>query len=83
MSVFYGMAIQMYWDDHAPPHFHVRYGGYLATFGIESLQLLTGSLPRNAERLVLEWAAEHQTELRENWNLCRSNLHPLPIAPLV
>ena len=25
ISTFYGIIIQMYWDDHAPPHFHARY----------------------------------------------------------
>jgi hypothetical protein len=25
ISEFYGMYIQMYWNDHAPPDFHVRY----------------------------------------------------------
>jgi hypothetical protein len=23
---FYGIAIQMYYNDHNPPHFHARYG---------------------------------------------------------
>lgn len=23
---FYGILIQMYYNDHSPPHFHVRYG---------------------------------------------------------
>jgi hypothetical protein len=26
ISFFYGIAIQMFWNDHAPPHFHARYG---------------------------------------------------------
>jgi hypothetical protein len=24
---FYGIMIQMYYNDHEPPHFHARYGG--------------------------------------------------------
>ena len=27
ISRFYGIVISMYYDDHNPPHFHVRYGG--------------------------------------------------------
>ena len=38
ISNFYGILIQMYWNDHAPPHFHVRYSGYKATIGIQSLE---------------------------------------------
>jgi hypothetical protein len=28
ISVFYGIIIQMFWDEHAPPHFHATYGEY-------------------------------------------------------
>jgi len=82
ISEFYGMYIQMYWNDHAPPHFHVRYSGFKATVGIQTLRVLTGSLPRTAERLVLEWATEHQAELMENWRLCEIRAQPSRITPL-
>ncbi|MGA2897078.1 MAG: DUF4160 domain-containing protein [Acidobacteriaceae bacterium] len=82
ISNFYGILVQMYWNDHVPPHFHVRYSGYKATVGIQSLSVLTGGLPRIAERLVLEWATEHQTELMEDWRLCEIKAQPLQIAPL-
>jgi hypothetical protein len=73
----------MFWNGHTPPHFQVRYSGFKATVGIESLRVLTGELPGTAERLVLEWAREHQTELMENWKLCEikaqlSQIDPLP-----
>ena len=28
ISVFYGVLIKMYWNNHAPPHFHVEYAEY-------------------------------------------------------
>lgn len=34
---FFGMIITMFYDDHAPPHFHVRYGEHKAIIAIESL----------------------------------------------
>jgi len=82
ISEFYGMYIQMYWNDHAPPHFHVRYSGSKATVGIQTLAVLTGSLPRTAERLVMEWAKQHQAELMENWRLCEIKAQPSQIEPL-
>jgi hypothetical protein len=72
----------MFWHDHAPPHFHVRYADAKAVIRISDLALIAGTLPRTAERLVLEWAVEHQTELMENWNLCEKMAQPLKIAPL-
>jgi hypothetical protein len=26
IAYFYGIAIQMFYNDHSPPHFHARYG---------------------------------------------------------
>jgi Domain of unknown function (DUF4160) len=46
ISMFYGIIIQMYWNDHAPPHFHVRYSEWRATVGIQTLEILTGATPR-------------------------------------
>lgn len=83
ISMFYGILIKMYWDDHAPPHFHVEYGEYRAQYLIEPLHLAKGSLPRRADALVLEWATMHRIELMEDWQLCESKQHPKKILPLV
>ena len=46
------------------------------------MQVMKGSLPQRAFRLVLEWAAVHEEELAENWRL-REQRRPLkPIEPL-
>lgn len=82
ISRFYGIDIQMYFNDHVPPHFHVRYAGFKATVGITERAILSGSLPPTAKRLVMEWAAEHQVELMEDWNLCQAKAMPLQIDPL-
>ena len=42
ISEFFGIAIYMYYDDHAPPHFHARYGGRDAAFDIETNGVLFG-----------------------------------------
>jgi hypothetical protein len=82
ISRFFGVTIRMYYDDHAPPHFHAYYGEEGAKVDIETLDILAGSLPRRARALVLEWAAEHREQLRENW-LLSENHQPLnPIDPL-
>ena len=57
----------MYYDDHAPPHFHAYYSGEEATFRISDHSLLEGQLPRRAASLAREWAALHQAELESNW----------------
>ena len=72
----------MYYNDHAPPHFHVRYAGRQAVIGINDLAILEGSLPRRAMALALEWAALHRDELARDWELARAQAPLLPIAPL-
>ncbi|HYV98743.1 MAG TPA: DUF4160 domain-containing protein [Gemmatimonadaceae bacterium] len=79
---FFGIIIQMYWRDHAPPHFHVIYGEYEAAIEIRELRVLTGWLPKRTHALVREWAADHRAELLEDWELCRQMKTPKPILPL-
>ena len=48
ISRFFGIVIAMFYNDHAPSHFHVRYGSERALIGIESLILLEGRLSPRA-----------------------------------
>ena len=82
ISVFYGIVIRMFFNDHSPPHFHAIYAEHEATIDIEKLSLSTGYLPRRALELVLDWAELHQPELIEDWNLCKSKQQPKQISPL-
>jgi len=66
ISIFFGIVIRMYFDDHDPAHFHAVYGEYQAIIGIETLDVLRGRLPRRALELVIDWAELHQAELRQN-----------------
>jgi len=54
ISAFYGILIQMFWQDHAPPHFHALYGEFEALIDIRTLAVIRGSLPRRALALVGE-----------------------------
>jgi hypothetical protein len=82
ISQFFGIIIQMFWREHAPPHFHAMYGEYEALIDIRTLEVIKGRLPNRAQALVLEWAAQHRTELMEDWNLCQSKQLPKNIPPL-
>lgn len=82
ISSFYGILIQMYWRDHAPPHFHAIYAEHDVAIEIHTLNVLHGKLPRRALALVLEWAAQHREELMEDWQLCARKQAPRRIQPL-
>ena len=82
ISVFYGIVIAMFFNDHDPPHFHARYAEYRARVAIATGDPLDGDLPPRATRLVKEWAELHRNELEEDWRLAQE-LEPLrPIEPL-
>lgn len=40
----------------------------------EKLEVLEGEMPSKQEKMVLGWAAFHQTELMENWELAARHL---------
>jgi hypothetical protein len=82
ISRFFGI-VQMYYADHEPPHFHVRYSGQKASIAIETLAVLAGDLSPRALGLVAEWAALHRADLMEDGLLARADAQLKPIAPLV
>jgi hypothetical protein len=67
ISQFFGILIYMYYNDHAPPHFHAIYGEHEALYRIDTLEIYTGSIPRRAHNLVLEWADRHREDLTDDW----------------
>lgn len=82
LSIFFGIVVRMYFDDHPPPHFHAIYGEHEAKIAIESSELIEGGLPRRALGLVLEWAELHRQELRDNWIKGQEHKPLQPIRPL-
>jgi hypothetical protein len=76
------MVIAMFFNDHDPPHFHVRYGSRRAILRLDGLELLQGDLPPRALALAREWAALHAEELWEDWRLARANQPLRSIDPL-
>ena len=69
-------------EPHHRPHFHAYYQNNVAIYGIDSLELISGTLPRRQMRLVDAWAELHHGELVENWERLQSGQLPYKIAPL-
>jgi hypothetical protein len=81
ISRFYGIIIYMFYNEHAPPHFHVKYQDYEAIVEIEN-GIVRGTLPRRAINLVFEWMDLHKDELLGNWRLVEQRKHLNKIEPL-
>ena len=82
VSRFFGIIIRMFYSDHEAAHFHAIYGEYEALIEIDTLIVFRGSLPRRAAALVLEWAALHRSELRDDWQRARTGETLNVIEPL-
>ena len=82
ISRFYGIVIGMFFDEHAPPHFHAQYAEFEASIDIRNFSVLRGKLPPKALSLVVEWAAQHQEELMADWKLAEEHGDLKSIDPL-
>lgn len=82
VSTFFGIVVRVYFDDHAPPHFHVQYAEHRAVIELDTGAVLGGSLPQRCARLVEEWRALHVAALRAAWDACQSGRLPAKIPPL-
>ena len=82
ISLFYGIRITMYYNDHNPPHFHAEYAGRKALVDVQSGCILLGALPARQLKLVLAWNELHRDELMQNCELSKSGRPLNRIAPL-
>ncbi|NUQ25050.1 MAG: DUF4160 domain-containing protein [Saprospiraceae bacterium] len=64
---FDGIKIDLYFDDHAPPHFHAIYAEYEELIVIQTLDSYQGYLPAKQRKRVIKWARENQSILMEIW----------------
>ena len=82
ICMFRGIKIYINWREHQPPHFHATYAGQEVLVSIQDLEAIEGELPNKQQKMLLGWAALHQDELMENWNLAQQQQELFPIDPL-
>ena len=82
ISLFFGIRITMFYDDHNPPHFHAEYAGHKALVNIQEGYIMRGSLPNRQLRFVLAWNEMHKDELMQNWELAKDQQPLNHVSPL-
>ncbi|MEE1173484.1 MAG: DUF4160 domain-containing protein [Ruminococcus sp.] len=65
-----------------PPHFHAKYGDNEVIVSIGDIEVLEGTMPNKQLKMLLGWAAFHQEELKENWELAAAQQELFSIEPL-
>ena len=67
VSMFFGIIIRMFYNDHNPPHFHAEYQGTEGLFDFNG-RMLQGTVRSSiAKGLIKKWAKLHKDELMQNW----------------
>ena len=82
ICMFRGIKIYINWREHQPPHFHATYGGKEVIVAINEIEVIEGTMPNRQLKMLLGWAALHQEELLENWNLAEEQQELFQIEPL-
>lgn len=82
ISMFRGIKVFINWKDHMPPHFHAKYGSEEVIVNIKDIEVIDGKIPSKQLKMLLGWAAFHQEELLENWELAQQNEELFQIEPM-
>lgn len=71
------LVILMNYNDHAPPHVHVKYQNDVRSYRLEiktGKWMISGKeLPLKLKKLVEVWVQAHAEELLEQWENAASN----------
>ena len=76
ISRFFGIVIKMFFNDHAPPHFHAECGENKAMINISTGEVIEGTMPAKQLKLIQAWAILHEQELLSNFE----GLRNLPVS---
>ena len=82
ISMFRGIKVYINWNDHMPPHFRAKYGSHEVLVSINDIEVIDGYFPNKQQKMLLGWAAFHQEELKENWELASQQQELFAIEPL-
>lgn len=82
ISMFFGIIVRMFYQEHEPAHFHAEYQGQSGTFDFDAHMTAGDIRSRTALRLIEEWAASHRPELEANWRRIKAGRPLERIPPL-
>jgi len=66
-----GMKVEIYSNEHSPPHFHVLSSEIDASFRIDNCTLLAGRVRNSDYKKILYWYKHTRSMLIKKWNSMR------------
>lgn len=76
-----GLKIEIFPNEHAPPHFHIRANGITAVFSIIDCSLIQGEIGSREYKMVQWWYRRSRKKLIEFWNNTRPS--DCKVGPIV
>lgn len=78
IAIVDGVLILLFFNDHAPPHFHAQGADFHARVGIEDGKVIDveGRMSPRQQRNLRDWTLAHRPDLMENWNAVRAGKVP-------
>ena len=65
------IKVEVYPNDHTPPHFHIRSPDLNAALRIDNCELIVGKLTGQQNALIRRWHRNFQQMLQTAWNRTR------------
>lgn len=82
ISIFFGIVIRMFYNDHDPPHFHAEYQGQRGKFDLDG-EIVVGDVHSRTARAPDQGVATlHRGEIEANWERMRAGRALERIPPL-
>jgi Domain of unknown function (DUF4160) len=72
-----GLKIEIFPNEHPPPHFHVRNQNISAAFSIQDCRLIEGQLDGSSRALIEWWHKGSKNQLVKIWNDMRPSDCPV------
>ncbi len=82
ISIFYGIIVKLYYEDHNPPHIHVEYNDHKAQIVISTGKVIGGRLPLRVSRMVNEWRKLNESAIMKAWKDAQNDRLPKKVTPL-
>jgi len=80
VSYVSGLRIEIFPNEHPPPHFHVTAADIDATFSVQECSLLNGTIGGRQKDLVQWWYKHARPKLIQIWNDTRPT--DCPVGPI-
>lgn len=68
VELFDGIKIELFANDHNPPHVHVKYAEFKCLLNIQTTQVYTGKMPGKPLRRAQDYVVAHRDGLMTLWN---------------